>query len=268
LKNLLNKKRTVVGLIFVITAFVAVFGYSIIGSKTTVHAEIMDSKKAVSSEKEWTVNFNVPVNFSTQYAEIRNGKLYFKGETGEEEPYLFDTEKQEDINEQIYRLAQVLIEDNFYTSVRHLEKSEVNPSRAAIRFAQRPMNIVANNTAFDILIFEHQGYNLAEIDRNDKLAKNPDGVIDVNKLWFDLEKASRETFSQKVYTEKLQESLKVMFPEQYQEIYDYMFHYYVDSMKNPENYEEKVEVKTFGNVRIDTFIYNSEPSFYYTYLDK
>lgn len=192
--------------------------------------------------------------FSTGYAEMKEGQIYFKGEQGEKEPYLLAEEDRPLINNRINNLSRALVEKGTFTGFRHYAPG-TKESRAVVKLAKHYSSWVNGYTAFDYYIYEHRGFNAAGSWFDDKLTENAEVVLHLNSLAYDYEKMDKETYSVPKYEEKLKKSLQVLYPENYKEIYSHIFQYYIE-MSDYYADEQRGEApspgtKTFGNIKVD-----------------
>jgi len=354
----INFKKSM--LVKVLVVFVAVMGglaVWLIDLDNTIHAEILTTEKPVSSEKEWTIQFNTKISmdsatknirvvnestgkthenidvrygeqeeqlivspnepykygetfilevmeglesdrgkelknttsmrfeietvkpieynsqvFSTGYAEIKDGNVYLKGEKGETEPYLLSEKDRPLINSRLSNLARALVEEGFFTGVRHYGVG-TDESRATVQLAPTFRSWANGYTAFEFYLYEHQGFDATRSWFDDKLTQNAEVVLHLSGLAYDYEKMNKETYSVPKYEEKLKKSLQALYPKHYEEINDYIFQRYIEKMEyygetHGEGETPTPQTKTFGNIKVDTAIGLGDLIVYFTKVGK
>lgn len=101
-----------------------------------------------------------PIHFSSQYAEAKDGKLFFKDERtmrpeGYFKGYLPEEKAVPDLRAKLYQMARLLTDQRAYTELRYdPSDSDGSPARVLIKYAKDELSSLIDGPYFQIAIYE------------------------------------------------------------------------------------------------------------------
>lgn len=193
--------------------------------------------------------------------------------------------KTHEINDLSIRVINNLVDKN-YTYVWYRKESEELTSTLAINYAVSERGARNNSNFFSYYFFDNDLLNLKESfgskdgkledihkygEQIPSLSERAFLKLAINFLYWDTEEAYEEP-----YRSKLENSIKALFPEEGEKIYQYIIDEYIKDFNSerPEDNDDNpfnnylFAFKKIGNIRIDYIRNDSVLKFYFTNEEK
>lgn len=156
------------------------------------------------------------------------------------------------LNQQVFDLARVLIEENNYINIFNAHGHKNDRNRVIIHFSPNINQSWAGNHYFSFVFYETEGFNNREnyLNANKEFSNNAALTLSVGKL-FDL--YSESGWINSFYARKLKDSMVVLFGENTgPKIFDFVIEEYL-AKKETRSTEDIYKVRKIDGIQVDFY---------------
>ncbi len=200
-------------------------------------------------------------HYSNSTIEFKDQDIYFKDGT---ESYKLSDVDRPLLNTRLHNLATTLIGEEAYTGFTHFG-AYTNESRVEVAYTPGHRPWINNSHAFSVFLYENKGYGFdaSRSWHSEQFTNDAEVTLRIERLWFDSEKKTKD-LTQKLYTQKLKGTIKVLYPKESEEIYQFLMQKYNDRIEDYKKHEYVPVSRTFGNVKVDVVIGNGGVNAYFS----